>query len=170
MQVKRIKNEYDPEVNIAYVSAYFDKVDNKPKLEISAVNNAIIFDDFKELINKYKSVLFDMARTGGESMIIGQFNLFDYQKYVLQHYQIGSWQKSKIQEYLTPDQDMRYEEYLSTHKVQEGTIRVSNKWNYDDCMTDDIWINHIWAVGKFHDGKYEIIKKFQDDRFYYWIS
>lgn len=170
MQVKRIKNEYDPEVNIAYVSAYFDKVDNKPKLEISAVNNAIIFDDFKELINKYKSVLFDMARTGGESMIIGQFNLFDYQKYVLQHYQIGSWHKSKIKEYLTPDQDMRYEEYLSTEKVEEGTIRVSNKWNYEDCMTDDIWMNHIWAVGKFHKGKYEIIKKFQDDRFYYWIS
>lgn len=170
MQVKRIKNEYDPEVNIAYVSAYFDKVDKKPKLEISAVNNAKIFDDFKELIKKYKNVLFDMAKTGGESMIIGQFNLFDYQKYVLQHYKIGSWQKSKIKEYLTPDQDMRYEEYLSTHKVQEGTIRVSNKWNYDDCMTDDIWMNHIWAVGKFHDGKYEIIKKFQDDRFYYWIS
>lgn len=167
MQFKRIINKYDPELNIAYVSASMRLLEGKPEIEISAVNNAKLFDNFKELINKYKNVLLDMAKTGGESMIIQQFNLFDYQKYVLEHYKIGSWQKSKIQEYLAPAQNMRYEEYLSTHKVQEGTIRVSNKWNYDDCMADDPEINHIWAVGKFHAGKYEIIKKFQDDRFYY---
>lgn len=54
----------------------------------------------------------------------------------------------------------------------EGSLRLSDHWNFtseamDDgvvhCATEKGQLKNGWAVGKFHNGKYEIIKKFEDD-------
>lgn len=167
MKVTKQTNEFYQDFKTVYAHAYDSEFDPEPIVEITIVNNAVVTDDFKKFVKKYEGVLQDMAKTGGDSMLIRQNNLFDYQKFILENYQIGSWHKTKGAEYYDPDQNIPFEEYLSTPKVEEETIRVSNRWNYDDCDTIEPVINHVWAVGRYHKGKYEIVKRFKDDRMYY---
>lgn len=78
--------------------------------------------------------------------------------YIIDHFN-ESWSKSPYSEsyYDVTDVDFGFK--------PENSIRVSNHWNFYTgtqihCATDDVNFTDGWAIGKYENGIYHILKKF----------
>lgn len=145
----------DPDV-IAYCSNDFWT--KRDILKINIRNHASVKPEFVKFLQKHIDIIYILS---GLSETISQNHMKDWHKWLIENYDANTWSNSPYSAsfYNSKDIDWDYK--------PEGSLRLSDHWNFYTrekmhCETDDPEFKDGWAVGEYHNGKYKIIKKFND--------
>lgn len=139
----------------AYIGYNFDT--EKDNLIFEIYNNATVNQEF---VNFIKENIDGLYLTDHKIQIF-QNKLTDWQRWLLTHADVESWSKSPYSNSFYNSKEISWE------YKPEGSLRLSDHWNFWSreavhCVTDDPEFTDGWAVGEYHNGKYQIIKKFND--------
>lgn len=153
------ESESEPGV-LAYVSY---NNETEPVLNFNVRNNAILDKKFVKFVKANYSELLIIYKIQGP-FYLHQHKIQSWQKWLLKNI-TSNWKKSSIgSTYYSDDNDNEFGNH------EEGSLRLSNIWNEVSLgkvygKTNDSRFMNGWAVGVYHQGVYQIIQKFFDDKF-----
>lgn len=164
--MKVIETNYNTEFNL-HSSVFTIKKDaiyvqhyNGAKLQGNLLDRVIANFDRINAMQNYFGENFDLSFSQIENRPDTPFEKINEVLFYLAENFDDNWSKSPYSKsfYNSRDIDWGYK--------PEGSIRLSDHWNFEDswgdlhCQTTDPEFKKGWALGVYHNGKYEITRKF----------
>lgn len=139
------------------------------QLGLKVINHHDIKPYFINLLDKYYDYIIRLVNCLHDysSQIVSidtsefeltQETMTDWQLWLIKHFSC-EWERS-------PYSLSFYNSYdISWNHKPENSLRLSDHWNFTTfgqthCQTDDPNLKQGWALGKYHNGQYQIIKHF----------
>lgn len=132
------------------------------KLGLKVINHHDIKSYFIDLLDKYYDHVIRLVNClsnySTNQLRLTQETMTDWQLWLIEHFSC-KWEQSPYSLSFYNSLDISW-----NHKP-ENSLRLSDHWNFTTfdelhCQTDDPNFKQGWALGKYHDGKYQIIKHF----------
>lgn len=135
------------------------------KLGLKVINHHDIKSYFIDLLVKHYdniirlvNYLNNYSSSNVLTLKLTQETMTDWQLWLIKHFN-HKWDQSPYSLSFYNSSDISW-----NHKP-ENSLRLSDHWNFvtfgeTHCKTDDPSLKHGWALGKYHNGQYQIIKRF----------